>query len=336
MGKPIAFSIILPCHNAEIHIKSSLDSVLSQSHQNFELIAINDGSTDKTLEILLAYSKKDSRINVFTTENKGISEARNLGYEKSKNEFILFLDADDLYNKERLQTIALYYDSHEKAEFIFHDYFEINEQGEKSNKTGLTKRSTYIQDMKNMSERLNDGTLLISRKAAYFQIYKYSWPAPITTCVKRSLIDKQPYLFDKYLKGAEDIELWTRLIEMANETLYIPIPLSSYRLHSNQITANSSWELTLANSLLYIKAMHYKKMSIIEKNLFSERLTKKLIDVSHNYRTNRKHISAFIYAIKGFKERPSFRMIPIIIKSFLPTRSTAKIKYKRTITKNLS
>ena len=90
-------SIIMPVYNTpEKYLKECIDSILAQTYKEFEILIINDGSSDKTCNILSKISKKDLRINVFSKENGGVSSARNLGLEKAKGEYIAFVDADDV------------------------------------------------------------------------------------------------------------------------------------------------------------------------------------------------------------------------------------------------
>lgn len=88
-------SVIIPVYNSEKYIRECLDSVLSQTYSDFEVLIINDGSTDISGEICEEYAKKDLRISVFHKENGGVSSARNLGLEKAQGEWISFLDSDD-------------------------------------------------------------------------------------------------------------------------------------------------------------------------------------------------------------------------------------------------
>lgn len=93
-------SIIIPVYNTEKYIAKCLDSVLAQTFKDFEVICIDDGSTDNSLEILKEYAQKDDRVIIFSQTNKGVSVARNLGIEKSRGEFIQFVDADDWIKKD--------------------------------------------------------------------------------------------------------------------------------------------------------------------------------------------------------------------------------------------
>lgn len=88
-------SIILPCFNAEGTIRHCIESVLNQSYINFELIIVNDGSTDSTLSICEAYAHSDKRIHLMSKENGGVSSSRNIGLNISNGEWITFIDSDD-------------------------------------------------------------------------------------------------------------------------------------------------------------------------------------------------------------------------------------------------
>ena len=98
-------SIIIPIYNNEKYLMESIDSVLNQTFQDFEIISINDGSTDNSLKILEEYAKKDSRIKIVTQENKGAGSARNEGLKLAKGEYLAFLDGDDFYNLDFLEKM---------------------------------------------------------------------------------------------------------------------------------------------------------------------------------------------------------------------------------------
>lgn len=98
-------SIIVPVYNEEKHINRCIDSVLNQTYSDFELLLINDGSTDKSGVICDQYVLKDSRINVFHLENGGVSKARNFGISKSIGEWVMFLDSDDYLINDALEVL---------------------------------------------------------------------------------------------------------------------------------------------------------------------------------------------------------------------------------------
>lgn len=107
-------SIIIPAYNAELYLKNTIDSVLCQSFQNFDIVIINDGSTDNTLEIIKAASKNDSRIKYKTIPNSGVSNARNEGLKSAKSKYVLFLDADDLLSTNFLQDRITFLEAHQE------------------------------------------------------------------------------------------------------------------------------------------------------------------------------------------------------------------------------
>lgn len=102
------FSIIIPLYNKEKHIKTTLESVWSQTFSDFEVIVVNDGSTDNSLDVLS--SIEDERLHIFSIDNKGVSHARNYGVLKATSDLIVFLDADDLWYEHHLQDLKELYE----------------------------------------------------------------------------------------------------------------------------------------------------------------------------------------------------------------------------------
>lgn len=97
------FSIIIPLFNKQNQIENTIKSVLNQTYTYYEIIVINDGSTDESVSKVLEF--KDSRIQVYNQKNQGAAVARNLGIEKAKHDYIAFLDADDLWMENHLETL---------------------------------------------------------------------------------------------------------------------------------------------------------------------------------------------------------------------------------------
>ncbi|AXT19386.1 glycosyltransferase [Flavobacteriaceae bacterium AU392] len=104
------FSIIIPLYNKGNHIKNTLKSVFNQTFIDFEVIIINDGSTDNSIKIVTSF--KDNRLNIIHTKNKGVSSARNLGISNAKANYIVFLDADDLWYPDHLINLKSLIDNY--------------------------------------------------------------------------------------------------------------------------------------------------------------------------------------------------------------------------------
>ena len=99
-------SVIIPCYNAEKYLAQCLDSVAAQTLKNIEIICVDDGSSDRTPEILSQYAKKDPRFVILTQENKNAGAARNNGLQHARGEFLSFLDADDFFEPEMLEKMV--------------------------------------------------------------------------------------------------------------------------------------------------------------------------------------------------------------------------------------
>lgn len=104
-GTPLV-SVIMPVYNSEAYLPETLDAVLAQSMRDFELICINDGSTDASCKILMDYARKDGRIRVFTQKNAGVAAARNVGIENAAGKYIQFADSDDLMSENALEVLS--------------------------------------------------------------------------------------------------------------------------------------------------------------------------------------------------------------------------------------
>jgi glycosyltransferase involved in cell wall biosynthesis len=106
-------SIIIPCYNSEKYIEECVDSVMHQTYINLECILINDGSKDKTLDLLKKIETQDNRIRVFSQENSGPSAARNKGIDHANGEFIYFLDQDDILNNDAINILVSSYSNND-------------------------------------------------------------------------------------------------------------------------------------------------------------------------------------------------------------------------------
>lgn len=121
----------MPAYNAEKYIAKSIESVLNQTYENFELLVVNDGSTDNTERVAAKYAADDSRVRVLTQENRGECGARNLGLEEATGDYISCLDSDDLYDKEALSKLYEAMVKEEGRKFVYGRTLEIFTNGKK-------------------------------------------------------------------------------------------------------------------------------------------------------------------------------------------------------------
>ena len=143
------FSVIIPVYNAEKYIERAIDSIVKQDYKDYEMILINDGSTDRSLEIIQRLAERNTRIRVESIVNEGVSHARNKGIELANGEYVLFMDADDMHEENTLQQIEDFlvkYDNPDCFCFGFTEYTEEN--GKLTKKNQVNFPDLWLKDEK--------------------------------------------------------------------------------------------------------------------------------------------------------------------------------------------
>ncbi|MER3492124.1 MAG: glycosyl transferase family A [Mastigocladus sp. ERB_26_2] len=206
-------SVIIPTYNSEKTIRHTIESVLQQTFSDFELIIINDGSTDSSLEVISQF--QDSRIKVFSFDNAGGNVSRNRGLKQATGEFVSFLDADDLWTPDKLelQLNALKANPQAAVAYSWTDY--IDEQGK------FLLSGTHITAHGNVYEQL-----LISN-------FLENGSNPL---IRREVLVELGG-FDEELTAAQDWDMWLRLAQNFN---FIAVPRVQilYRISANSLSTN--------------------------------------------------------------------------------------------------
>ena len=213
MGEGLV-SVIIPAYNADPFVGDAINSVLNQSHENLELIVVDDGSTDRTAEIAEAFD--DPRLQVLRQANSGPARARNLGLALAKGEVVAFLDADDSWSPIKLdrQLPELLGDPTVAAVGCLMHY-----QSSSGTILGTAGQSVDHIDQ----ERIGTGRLL---------------PFPLSsTLIKRSTLDNVGEFDESLRDGAEDLDLMTRV---AREGRFICVDevLGVYRIHPGSLSVH--------------------------------------------------------------------------------------------------
>ncbi len=143
-------SVVIPVYNVEKYLPETLDSVINQSYTDWELIPVDDASTDGSRSILMEYEKKDARIRpIYLDENKGAWNARNAGIDKAQGQYIAFLDGDDVWNAGKLES-QLAFLQEKKAGFTFTGYEFADEKAMPTGKVVRVPATiTYKEALKN-------------------------------------------------------------------------------------------------------------------------------------------------------------------------------------------
>lgn len=167
-------SVIVPMYNIENEVEACIESILAQTYNNFELIIVNDGSDDNTLKLAQKYD--DERIKIYTTENKGLGEARNFGFSKSKGDFVCFIDGDDTIEVHYLANLTKW--AKKGYDIVVCDYNLVF-----TNKNGLNPLKKIANKMVSPKrfKGVNNRLVLNYRYLAWNKLYKrelledFSW-----------------------------------------------------------------------------------------------------------------------------------------------------------------
>lgn len=189
------FSVVVPAYNAEKFVAAAIDSVLSQTCPDFELIVVDDGSEDGTAGVVRGY--EDPRVRCIVQENGGVSAARNAGIRASAGEYVCFLDADDLWRENHLQVLSDLIGCYPDCGFFItgHDIRLTNGR--------LVHRfAEQLKRVEGETFRSDDGYRMILDYGYFFNTN--------TVCCRRALFDRTG-LFEVGVKNGEDDDMWFRM-----------------------------------------------------------------------------------------------------------------------------
>jgi glycosyltransferase involved in cell wall biosynthesis len=206
-------SVIIPAYKAMAFLPETLESVLNQTFTDLEVLIINDGSPDGIVE--WASEIKDSRVKLISQENQGLSGARNTGIWSSQGEYLAFLDADDIWEANKLEKQVEYLEKHLDVGLVSSWISNVDRNG------NLIDIYDCSEAGKNLTKELFRSNIL------------YCGSTPLA---RRICFEKVGF-FDRSLKSAEDWDMWLR-IAMHFSIFVIPEPLVRYRRYHNSMSTN--------------------------------------------------------------------------------------------------
>lgn len=212
-------SVIMPAYNAERYIEESIQSVIDQTYKNWELIVVDDGSTDRTNTIVKEQSKLDHRIFYYHQQNGKQGRARNYGISKAKGEYIAFLDADDIwfYHKLEQQLLSI---QKENVELVFSDAVVFNH----SNEIDLTKT---LKSLKGFCSPENGIDLFLEKNQIPI----------LTVLIRKSALEKVNFFTEKLeIQNLEDYHLWLKLLLSGFSFFGADAILAGYREHEASVS----------------------------------------------------------------------------------------------------
>ncbi|MEQ9370973.1 MAG: glycosyltransferase family 2 protein [Coleofasciculus chthonoplastes F3-SA18-01] len=220
-------SVIIPVYCVETYILATVKSVLNQTYKHFEVLIVDDGSTDRSIEICQTY--KDSRIKIIRQKNLGVSAARNLGIRHSKGEFLAFLDGDDLWLPEKLEKHIEHLENSPHVGISYSRFTFINEAGKSLGISRLSKLKGITPALILCGNPVGNPSCTVIKREVYETLKFYSpIPEPNINC-----------FFDQDFRHFEDVELWLRIaIKTKWQIEGIPETLTLYRVNPKGASAN--------------------------------------------------------------------------------------------------
>ena len=228
-------SIIVPIYNKEDYLPQCLDSIINQSYTNFEVLLVNDGSTDSSGIICQEYAERDSRFRYIEKENGGVSSARNLGLERSEGAYITFIDSDDwvefnylevLYNALRENNADVAISSYKSYYLDGKFYLRVySSQEEEFLRIGKRNRDVFLEEFPKLGKLNHDFHCIASK------------------LFKRELLESQK--FDESINYGEDLYFFFNLYLKMQSIIYVKEATYIYRQHGTNITLNFTESLAL-------------------------------------------------------------------------------------------
>ncbi len=268
-------SVIVPVYNASKYLNKCLETLVNQTLDDIEIIAINDGSSDNSLDIMMEYqSKYSSKIKIVNNQNNGIGKTRNIGIEMATGEYLTFIDSDDYIDTNMLLNCYNYASSND-LEIVVCNYYEVNEKD-----NAITKKIIEPFDICNLNDR----------PELLFKINASPW----NKLYRRSLFDNTSMRFPEQLKY-EDMGLVLILLHQAKRIGYLDIFGNYYLIRSKSETTTVDNRVYDIFKILDIINDYYKNIKGFNKVLEYLNIEKILIyTVSQRKQSNKEFRNKFI------------------------------------------
>lgn len=217
---PHLVSVMMPVHNAERYVAGAVESLQRQTHTAWELLVVDDGSTDGTFQIVSEI--QDRRISLARQANAGEATARNRALEDARGEFLAFLDADDRFLPDHLSQSVDYLLAHPEDDAVYTDGYHIDEDGKRTSKLSSRRRGPFTGDIFEEVVRASD-----------------VFGPPICVVLRRRLVEGHGLAFDPKIVIGPDWDFFVRASEVGRFG-YLDLSTCEYRVHGASITYMAS------------------------------------------------------------------------------------------------
>lgn len=236
-------SVIIPCFNQGQFLREAVASVQKQTYQDFEIVIVNDGSTDATAEVAAELAASDPRILYSFQENQGLAKTRNTGFAKSHGTFIQFLDADDLIAADKLYEQMQLFDAHPDIDVVYSNYQTF------SSETGQTT-GRYSTEFLG-KEPLED--------------FLFKWERGLSIPIHAALFKRSVFgnalPFREELRAKEDWVMWVSIALSGSRFAFIDKDFALYRMHGdNMCRDHCAMMVSFIRATYYIESLLPDKM----------------------------------------------------------------------------
>ena len=271
------FSILVPVYNVEKYLSECLDSILRQSFTNFELICVNDGSTDTSSEILNDYSKKDHRIKVLTKDNQGLLWARRDAIKVASGDYILFIDSDDKYHDlDVLKSINDCLVRHKDPDLLIFDRAEL-----------INEKVVYSCPHYFSNERIFEGKDLAELR--YNFIARNYLNGIFLKCIKTEILKKDTTDYSMHNpQMAEDVTQSMYFFDKCQRVVFLPSYVYLYRNNNQSMTRVPLVFENLENKMETQINRSESQIEIIQK-MFNKETLKKMKHISKTFKVKKKY-----------------------------------------------
>ncbi|MDH5662081.1 MAG: glycosyltransferase [Elusimicrobiota bacterium] len=260
-------SIITPVYNREIYLEEAISSVLNQSYSNFELIIVDDGSTDNSLNVAREFARQDKRIIVVALEeNRGFARARNEGLRRARGEFITCMDSDDIMLPDAIKVRVEFLNSHPEIDLVFGKIHKVID------KEGNPIENAFSEEIEQFNRKKKDNKF-------YEKVKKLELWTPgvaVTSMFRRKLLFQIGY-YEESLLGGADKDFFFRVFRKWNPA-FVPEPIILYRLQESNLSGmvderTGEWLRRPENTaqIRYLEELlrHYRREIKQPKKVFS-------------------------------------------------------------------
>ena len=255
-------SVIVPVYNAEKYLKDCLKSILDQSYNNFELIVVNDGSKDRTQNIIDHFSRKDNRVSSIQQDNKGVSGARNTGIRNAKGEWICFVDADDRLSRDALEILYQTAIS-EKSDAVIGEYSLM---GDTPQSVKFFDFDNKISFSKNQMIRLYGACIDSHAFGNVKNVVNVG--VPWGKLYKKNIIVNNKISFDERLTNMEDMLFNLDFFVAADRVSYVPVSIYDYRLSQGSLVSRYDPDYIRIADIAVKGLNRFAKSHGLEKKLY--------------------------------------------------------------------